>query len=410
MTADVSTTPVETPEQFMRREVDGFRTRIGIDFQTPLFDIHWEQATHDAIRRYAFAVGDDNPLWWDRDYAARSRWGGIVAIPSFLVAAGRTLPEFEPSAEEAARGKNALAGLNSMHCGDNARWFQPVREGDYLFVRRFFIGCELKGGADRGWAAISTFRHVYWNHRDEVVCIWDIDQIHPYNRPSAGSDEPTARSSDYLDEIDQAYDAEELRGSTPRFVETVSVGDAIPKRTKGPLATSDVVAMAVGLSRHDLAPNRLGRKKRRAGEDAYYRNGSGAWDSYMACHWDQNVSSAFGMEKPFDWGMMRTTHMIHAVTDWMGDDALLVSYNSRIRAINLMGNVTTVTGRVTGMTGDGDSAPGVVCEMTCTNEEGVVTATATMNVCLPSKTSGLPRYPRAPIDRGLLPGMRGYLS
>lgn len=38
-----------------------------------------------AIRRFAEAIGDPNPLWVDEAYARKTRCGGIVAPPTFPV-------------------------------------------------------------------------------------------------------------------------------------------------------------------------------------------------------------------------------------------------------------------------------------------------------------------------------------
>ena len=37
-----------------------------------------------SIRRYAEAVGDNNPLYRDEAYASKSRYGGIIAPPGFF--------------------------------------------------------------------------------------------------------------------------------------------------------------------------------------------------------------------------------------------------------------------------------------------------------------------------------------
>jgi len=41
-------------------------------------------ATRDNIWHWALGVGDDNPLWWDEAYAARSPAGRITAPPTYL--------------------------------------------------------------------------------------------------------------------------------------------------------------------------------------------------------------------------------------------------------------------------------------------------------------------------------------
>ncbi len=49
---------------------------------------HVEQATSDAIRHFARAYGDDNPLYSDATYAAGSVRGGVIAPPLFPIATG----------------------------------------------------------------------------------------------------------------------------------------------------------------------------------------------------------------------------------------------------------------------------------------------------------------------------------
>ena len=39
--------------------------------------------TRDVIRRWAYAIGDGNPLWLDDDYAKKTRWGAILSPPTF---------------------------------------------------------------------------------------------------------------------------------------------------------------------------------------------------------------------------------------------------------------------------------------------------------------------------------------
>jgi hypothetical protein len=38
----------------------------------------------DAIRRVAQGLGDDNPLWWRENHGRDTRWGEMIAPPTFL--------------------------------------------------------------------------------------------------------------------------------------------------------------------------------------------------------------------------------------------------------------------------------------------------------------------------------------
>ena len=49
-----------------------------------------EEATRGAIKRFADGIGDPNPLWRDVEYGKQTRYGSIIAPPSwaFSVLAG----------------------------------------------------------------------------------------------------------------------------------------------------------------------------------------------------------------------------------------------------------------------------------------------------------------------------------
>lgn len=58
---------------------DELKRFIGQPVDNSVFEIEKE-----PIRRFADAVGDSNPLYWDEEYACRSRYGAIIAPPGYL--------------------------------------------------------------------------------------------------------------------------------------------------------------------------------------------------------------------------------------------------------------------------------------------------------------------------------------
>ena len=64
------------------------RKRIGVKITDTIEPWNYE-ATRDAIRHYAHGIGDDNPLWTDPAYAEKTRYGSLVALPSFLFTTSR---------------------------------------------------------------------------------------------------------------------------------------------------------------------------------------------------------------------------------------------------------------------------------------------------------------------------------
>ncbi|MGM9923076.1 MAG: MaoC family dehydratase N-terminal domain-containing protein [Bacillus sp. (in: firmicutes)] len=59
------------------------RSLIGLKGEAFTFDV---EKRH--IRQFAEAIGDDNPLYVDEEYAAKTVYGGIIAPPTFPVAIG----------------------------------------------------------------------------------------------------------------------------------------------------------------------------------------------------------------------------------------------------------------------------------------------------------------------------------
>ena len=52
---------------------------IGKSGEVRIFEVE-----RGAIKRYAYATDDDNPLYWDDEYAAASKHGDIIAPPGFF--------------------------------------------------------------------------------------------------------------------------------------------------------------------------------------------------------------------------------------------------------------------------------------------------------------------------------------
>jgi acyl dehydratase len=105
--------------------IERFREKVGVDWPYTRWTTWNEEATRDGIRHYAYGFGDDNPLYCDPDYAATTRWGGIIAPPGFLEGAGLT-PSMADAPELRGRGRGALSGVHMFWAGDHTRYFNAV--------------------------------------------------------------------------------------------------------------------------------------------------------------------------------------------------------------------------------------------------------------------------------------------
>jgi hypothetical protein len=390
--------------------IERFREKLGVDWPYTRWTTWNEEATRDGIRHYSYGFGDDNPLWCEPDHAAASRWGGIIAPPGFLEGAGLT-PRMTVPPDVKARGKGALSGVHMFWAGDHIRYFNPVHEGDRIWVRRFYVGIvEKERSRFGGRSAVSVRRRVYWNDRGELIAIWDADFVHTERETAAKRDTLKAAREQHvytdaeLADVDNHYAAETIRGAEPRYAEDVVAGSELEARYRGPLVVGDVIAWLMGNGRHEIFPYRLNWKNRQRMGGFYSRNEFGAWDSAMRVHWDDAFAQSVGAPRAYDYGMLRNAWIMQVVTDWMGDDAVLVAVDDRIKGFNTLGDLTKLTGRVEAVD-DAGEWPEVVLAVECTNGRAETTATATLRVRLPSRQRGLPSFPSPPADDGMLAGM-----
>src|ERR1700743_2573260 len=69
-------------QEWMIKEEDIANARlvVGIDTARGSGEQTWVgPATPNAIKRFAYSVGDDNPLYWDPNYGPGTRWGAMIA-------------------------------------------------------------------------------------------------------------------------------------------------------------------------------------------------------------------------------------------------------------------------------------------------------------------------------------------
>lgn len=115
-----------------------------------------------AVRRYAEAIGDDNPLYRDPELAAQSIHGGIPMPPGFLITAMRSGGERDLQiplpVTRRVRGEDELIQL------------APIVVGDVLRATTRVVSIEPKE-ARSGFMVVVTTETTYHNQRGEAVLI-----------------------------------------------------------------------------------------------------------------------------------------------------------------------------------------------------------------------------------------------
>jgi acyl dehydratase len=132
-----------------------------------------------AIKKFADAVEDPNPLYWDERHAGKSRYGSIVAPPGFFgwpvnLPRGMTFQRptdisEPPEVAEGMRVALAKAGYwRVVDGGIEYEFFQPVRAGDMLTAKSIIKEIREREGKT-GKMAFVIIETAYHNKKDELV-------------------------------------------------------------------------------------------------------------------------------------------------------------------------------------------------------------------------------------------------
>jgi acyl dehydratase len=125
--------------------IEKLKARVGVEWEPREYEIGREM-----IRRFARAVGDNNPLWQD----------GIIAPPTFILAIG-----FEQFAEDLMN----LTPFNTVLMGSTEiESYQPIKLGDLITVI-FKISSLRERQGKTGRTVFMTFDSSYKNQKQALV-------------------------------------------------------------------------------------------------------------------------------------------------------------------------------------------------------------------------------------------------
>jgi len=364
------------------RGLDELRQRIGARIEETL-EPWCHEATRDNIRHYAHGIGDDNPLWCDPDYAAGTRYGGIVALPSFLFACNRIISGYV----------GGLSGVHAMWAGAEWSWHLPVRRNDEISSEAWLKDLIEHDTSFAGRAVQQIYHVNFRNQRGELVAEADSwcfrtdrdlarEQGTKYKELKA---RPPKRYNDAeLAEVYRLYANEEVRGAVPRFWEDVAIGDVLPTIAKGPMTVTGFIAFAQGWGGLYIRANKLAWKQIHRHGGLGIKNRFGIPDCPERVHWENEFATLVGAPGAYDYGPERCSWLTHHLTNWMGDDGFLRKAHCKIRRHNPEGDSLFISGRVTGKRVE-DARHLVEIEQQAVNQDGELSVMGGGVVELPSR-------------------------
>jgi len=324
--------------------LDSLRGRIGIPIENTAEPWCYE-ATRDNIRHYAHGIGDDNPLWCDPDYAATTRHGGIVALPSFLFATSRIVSGYV----------GGLPGVHAMWAGADWTWHKPVHRNDEIRTEASLKDLIEHQTRFAGRAIQQVYHVKFFNQAGDAVAEADswcfrTDRDEAREKGTKYSEVRARPQASYTDEqlatIYKYYHDEEVRGATPRCWDDVEIGDTLPTMVKGPMTVTGFIAYAQGWGGLYIRANKLAWKQLHAHPGLGIKNRFGIPDCPERVHWEEEFALMVGAPGAYDYGPERCSWLTHHLTNWMGDDGFLRTAKSQIRRHNPVGDTLFIKGHV----------------------------------------------------------------
>ena len=217
--------------------LEELRGRVGSKFKIDPFHT---LICQDTIRHYVDGIGDVNPLFREDPYARQTRYGRLIAPPSWLYS---VFPTWVPQ---------GLRGVHAFHSGNDWTFYKPLLEGDTITPELTFTHFEDKKSQFAGRIIIVHYDDNFYNQHGEIVAnakAWSVRA-----ERSAAQEKgkystiqlPHPWTEQELRDIEEQVLAEEVRGSKVRYWEDVQEGEELPPLVKGPLGITDIIAWCIG--------------------------------------------------------------------------------------------------------------------------------------------------------------------
>jgi acyl dehydratase len=328
------------------------RKRIGIQYNKPTSPHNYE-VTWDGTRHFAVGHGDDNPLWCDKTYGDRTRWGGLIAPPTFLYTMGEPAAPPMDDEQKALLKGDPLLGIGSYQASMEFEWFRPLGLGDRVTQRCALVGVREHKRSQFSGRTVSEIKgYIFRNQREETVAIqrgtWIRAERHKSKESKKEVKLPEPYTAEQLAAIDAAYESETARGADTLFWEDVVLGTELPTLVRGPLRTSDLIVWHIGWGMQLTPPGafRMSYKIRKKVPGMYTPNALNVPDTVQRLHWEKEWANKLGIPLSYDYGALRETFLTNMITNWMGDDGWLWKLSCQHRKFVYEGDTYWVKGKV----------------------------------------------------------------
>lgn len=312
----------------------------------------WRDATRDAFRIVARAVGNTNPLFQDEEAAARTRWGGMIGFPMMWSSYSRF------GGGGFASSGPGFPGVHGTNAAITVEFLRPVRLGDQLSCKEAYWEQTMHASDFAGRMLDQISRGVLVDQKTGEVVVDYYNLVKRWERTSAKERKDSGKGK-YVDWKRWVFNDEDLktlwdsmarisiRGTTPRFFEDVEIGEMLPPYVTMPYTGREIVSYYMGYGAPYIMSNMVlfNYLQDHPGlnvPDAATKTP----DVPERTHFEAEFAKSTGAPDMYDVTAPRMGWATTMVTNWMGDDAFLREISISARKFNAYGDVTWVNGQV----------------------------------------------------------------
>jgi acyl dehydratase len=349
----------------------------------------------DAVRRFCWGLGNDNPLFMDPEYSRLSPHGQHIAPNGLLYT---THPSYV---------QVGLPGVHGLQAGTNWRFFAPVPVGTKPHVSCWLDRVEEREGRFGGASVWAYFKTVYSTDDGRVLAEATSYTIRSERKKSRERGKLAKRemkvwSLDEMEELEDRIVSRERRGANPRWWDDVHEGEDTGEFLKGPLCSTDMISWYMG-SQPVFAPAHEWALKhyRRHPKWAFRNPDIGVLEPNIRVHENMDAARSSGLPGPYDVGIQRQQWAFQMLEDWAGDNSFIKKTGGQFRAMNYFGDLTDIRGKVARKYVDEDGDHVVDIDYAATNQLGEVSMPGTATIVLPSrdKPVAIPDAAMRTVDR-----------
>jgi acyl dehydratase len=357
-------------------------------------------STND-IRRFVQGVQNPNPLYFDEEYAAQSRFGRIVAPQSYFGGGPGT------GATPAIQG--TVPGSHMLFGGDEFWYFGPrIYPGDKPYMERMLYDYKIANTSFAGPTMFSRGDTVYYSQQGESIARQRSTSIRYLveNALRLGSFDSQRDEPEWTDEDLEAFELEKIRyirsyldrGHAKRLWQEVKVGDTLPRRLLGPHSiqslTTESRTDVGGWGAHFQAGGpsstmEAGWLPEMSRDDERVKVNPGAGDGLVygpsRGHVQPRWARVIGMPRGYGYGATMGAWITDYLTNWAGEWGYLVHVNSQYRNPAFTGDVTYQDGEVIDTYTDAQGRAMVQVQHVMTNQHGTTMARGVGEIQLPTE-------------------------